>query len=350
MSVKNLINKRSRMISLNMDQKAGIPKYKQIVNSIIYDIENSLLGKDDQLPSINDLSEEYYLSRDTVEKAYNELREKGIIISIPGKGFFVNRTNDLTVLNVLLVFNKLSEYKKSIYESFVKSIGNKAKVDLCIYNNDADVFEKRIEESLGNYNYYVIMSHFTEVPCSLSEVLKKIPASKLVFIDKSPDESCFDRYNCVCQNYEKDIYNALHSLSDDLARYKELVLVFPEKAYFPLEIKKGFVNFCEETSCFYKIIPEITINEAEENTAYIIIDEGNLIQLIKNVSQKGLKLGKDVGLLSYNENPLKEFLLEGITVISTDFEKMGEAASLMVQGKIKGRWENPFYVIRRKSL
>lgn len=37
-------------------------------------------------------SEEFYLSRDTVEKAYNILKERNVISSIRGKGYYITRT------------------------------------------------------------------------------------------------------------------------------------------------------------------------------------------------------------------------------------------------------------------
>jgi DNA-binding GntR family transcriptional regulator len=47
----------------------------------------------DRLPSINEISAEYYLSRDTVEKAFNELRKKGIITSVKRRGYFISSTD-----------------------------------------------------------------------------------------------------------------------------------------------------------------------------------------------------------------------------------------------------------------
>jgi hypothetical protein len=34
-----------------------------------------------------------------------------------------------------------------------------------------------------------------------------------------------------------------------------------------------------------------------------------------------LKVGKDVGIISYNETPWKQFILDGIITISTDLKK-----------------------------
>jgi DNA-binding transcriptional regulator YhcF (GntR family) len=43
----------------------------------------------DVLPSINELSFEFEISRDTAEKGYKYLKKIGIVGSIPGKGYFI---------------------------------------------------------------------------------------------------------------------------------------------------------------------------------------------------------------------------------------------------------------------
>ena len=69
----------NRVLSIN--EKDKTPKYKQIVNAIVNDIERGYYKKNDQLMSITELSIEHLLSRDTVEKAYRELKRLGFIKS-----------------------------------------------------------------------------------------------------------------------------------------------------------------------------------------------------------------------------------------------------------------------------
>ncbi|MFN3488320.1 MAG: GntR family transcriptional regulator, partial [Emticicia sp.] len=64
--------------------------------------------------------------------------------------------------------------------------------------------------------------------------------------------------------------------------------------------------------------------------------------------QSDLKLGEEIGIISFNETTLKE-LLE-ITVITTDFETMGRTAAALLLDKKQIKIKNPFYTIRRKSL
>ena len=58
------------------------PKYKQVMDSVIRSIHNGNLNMGEKIPSINEFSEEYLLSRDTVEKAYGLLKEQKITFGL----------------------------------------------------------------------------------------------------------------------------------------------------------------------------------------------------------------------------------------------------------------------------
>src|SRR6476661_3523094 len=119
---------------IRIDNESITPKYLQLTNSILQAIEQKRLDKDYLLPSINDLSFELDISRDTAEKAYRHLKQLGIIGSVPGKGYFIAKTDFRQPAKVFLLFNKLSAHKKIIYDSFASILGEKAAIDFYIYN------------------------------------------------------------------------------------------------------------------------------------------------------------------------------------------------------------------------
>ena len=127
---------------INIDYLSATPKYMQLANSVINAINEEKIGKDDLLPSINELSFEFEISRDTAEKGYKHLKKNGVLGSVPGKGFFVKTTEVNHQLKVFLLFNKLSSHKKIVYDAFVSALGEMASVDFYIYNNDFAFFKK----------------------------------------------------------------------------------------------------------------------------------------------------------------------------------------------------------------
>jgi DNA-binding LacI/PurR family transcriptional regulator len=66
------------------------------------------------------------------------------------------------------------------------------------------------------------------------------------------------------------------------------------------------------------------------------------------VRKSNYKAGKEIGIISFNETELKELL--DITVISTDFVKMGHTAAGLILKKQVKQVKNPFKIIKRASL
>lgn len=327
-----------------------MPKYLQIVNEITGAVRQGKLKKGDLIFSINEMSDEFYLSRDTVQKAYIMLRKRGIITAVRGKGFYINRTDVSTPSRILLIFNKISNYKKLIYNSFVQTMGSKAIVDLKIHCFDTQIFAKLINDHIDDYDHFVLMPHFNDASDDIYSIIKKIPAEKLMFLDKDLPFT-FSKYAGVCQDFKDDIFNALESGLHLIKKYDKFILVFPQSIPYPKEIITGFRGFCNSQNMAYEIVNEIdTETLVNKKEAYIVIEESDLISLIKICQGKKFKIGSDVGIISYNETPLKEILLGGITVISTDHVKMGELAATLILENRKEKIRNPFALIKRKSL
>ncbi len=66
------------------------PIYIQIKNQIKNQIINNSLKAGEYLPSIRQLAAELKISVITTTKAYGELEKEGFIVSVVGKGFYVN--------------------------------------------------------------------------------------------------------------------------------------------------------------------------------------------------------------------------------------------------------------------
>lgn len=333
---------------LRINHNSEIPKYKQVEELIISDIESGIFKKGQRIPSINETSEEYLLSRDTVEKAYVNLRKKGILSSVRGKGYYVNQTNVQKQLKVALIFNKLSNYKRSIYYSFIDTLGGKASVDVYIYNYDVAQFEKIIDNQLTTYDYYVILPHFKNENADVAGVIKKIPKEKVLIVDRNLDS--LKDYPIVYQEYEKDIQTALLKGIKLIKRYKKIHLVFPSNQYYSRYILRGFQIFCQVNDLRFSVIDELTEDEVKKGEAYVIISDDDLYRFIKICKANNWNLGKEVGVVAYNDNPVKEILENGITTISTNHDEIGRSAAEMILTKNFTRIKSPFEFIERNSL
>ncbi len=334
---------------INIDDQSITPKYIQLANSVLRAVEQQKLGKDYMLPSINDLSYELEISRDTAEKAYRHLKQLGVIGSVPGKGYFIAQTDFKQAIKVFLIFNKLSAHKKIIYDSFAKTLGEHAAIDFYIYNNDFSLFKKMLQYRKEDYTHYVIIPHFLEGGENAAEIINELTTGNLILLDKIIP-GVRREYSAVYENFEKDIFEALETALPQLEKYQTLKIVFPSYTYFPVEILKGFQSFCRKYAFDYKEVHKIGDEVIKEGEVYINLMEDDLVILLEKIQASELKVGKNIGIISYNETPWKKFILNGITTISTDFKKMGERAASIVLSNSKEQFEVPFHITLRPSL
>ncbi len=334
---------------IGFDEYSVTPKYLQLTNSILKAIEEGKLKNDYVLPSINDLSFELDISRNTAEKAYRHLKQLGVVGSVPGKGFFISHSEFKQTFKVFLLFNKLSAHKKIIYDSFASTLGEKAVIDFFIYNNDFSLFKKIIQNRKQDYTHYVILPHFVEGGEKAHEIINELHGRNLVLLDKLVP-GIKGEYGAVFENFENDIFVSLKQALPQLSKYETLKIIFPADSYFPEEIVTGFKNFCQQYAFNYHIIHDISAETIKDGEAFINLMEDDLVVLLGKIQQTQLKVGKNVGIVSYNETPWKQFILDGITTISTDFKKMGEIAAQMILNNERTQVEVPFALILRNSL
>ncbi|MFV8365746.1 GntR family transcriptional regulator [Flavobacterium sp. XS1P27] len=329
---------------ISIQNNLGVPKYKQIIITVEKGIEEGKLIKGDRLPSVNKVCLEFSLSRDTVLLAYDELKKRGIIYAIPGKGYYVKSIAITIKQRIFLLFDELNIFKEDIYNSFLETIGDDVQVDIFFHHFNIQVFQKLINDSNGNYTKYIIM------PTNLVEaasIIKTLPVNDVYILDQTnPDLKSFP---AVYQNFVKDIYDRLLEGKSKLDKYEKMIMIFPGFRE-PLGMKIGFENFCKDFAFDYEIITEFKNQKINKGEVYIIPSDRDLVRVIEKSKLQNLQLGEDFGIISYNETPLKKVVENGITTISTNFEAMGKILAQMILKGKKEQIENKCTLIIRNSL
>jgi len=334
---------------IHLDDYSANPKYLQVADSIKHAVLDGHLKINDTLPSINELSFELAVSRDTIEKSYRKLKSDGILGSVPGKGFFIKSTDVEKQLKVFLLFNKLSEHKKMIYDAFAATLGDRASIDFYIYNNDFSIFKKLLARHVGTYSHYVIIPHFIEGHEHAYQLIDTLPKDKLLLLDKLIPK-IKGEYAAVYENFEKNIYEAMEQALPHLSKYNAIRLIFPEHTYYPEEISIGLRRFCHQYAFNFSVIHEIGKSDIEQGCVYINVMERDLVILIEKILEQKLQVGREIGVISYNEIPLKKIILNGITTVSTNFQLMGQQAAQLILNNSRAHTEVPFYLTLRDSL
>ncbi|HEY5824471.1 MAG TPA: transcriptional regulator, partial [Cyclobacteriaceae bacterium] len=197
--------------------------------------------------------------------------------------------------------------------------------------------------------HYVIIPHFVEGGENAFEVINSLDKNKLILLDKLLPQVT-GTFGAVFENFERDIYEALSKALPQLTKYSTIKIIFPDHTYFPQEIVKGFTRFCQEFAFNYSVVHDIREESMAPGEVYINLMEDDLVTLIERIISNKWKVGKDIGVISYNETPLKKIILEGITTISTDFKMMGEKVAQLVKENSTEHIAIPFYLTLRSSL
>jgi DNA-binding transcriptional regulator YhcF (GntR family) len=331
-----------KIIDFKINQ--GIPKYKQIIRSIEKKIEVGQLKIDQKLPTINKVSIEFSISRDTVLLAYDVLKKRGIIYSILGKGYYIKSTEITINERIFLLFDELNSFKEDLYNSFLNHLEKKIQVDIYFHNFNLKVIEKLIYDNKGNYTKYIIMP--TNI-VGVAQIIKTLPVDCTYILDQTSED--LKTIPGVYQNHLTDIYNSLIKCKSKIIKYKKIILIFSELKE-PEGLKIGMKKFCIDFNYEYEIITTFKDQMIENGNLYIIPSDRDLVKVIEKAKLEQLILGVNYGIISYNETPLKKLVENGITTISTNFEAMGEQLAKMIMTGKKEQIQNESDIIIRNSL
>ena len=332
------------MTLLKIDPKSTQTKYKQLVHGIERAISEKRLSLNDKLPSINKVALANRLSRDTVLQAYDELKKRGLIYSILGKGYFVKSLGFHHEQHLFLLFDELNSFKEMIYNGFLDEINEKAELDIYFHHFNPQVFQKLISESVGKYSKYIIMP--SNLPHTY-DAIAKLPKEDVYILDQTNEN--LSHFPSVYQDFAKDMKRGLSEVQSRLKYYRKLFLIYPGNKE-PIGMVEGFQVFCSEIKFPSEVIHSVEEKNIQKGAVFVIPNDDHLVEVIEIAKSKNLEIGKHIGIISYNDIPLKKVIENGITTISTDFYQMGKTMGRMVLSGKKQRLENPSHIVLRQSL
>ncbi|MCE5345558.1 MAG: GntR family transcriptional regulator [Bacteroidales bacterium] len=339
---------------IKIDINSQIPLYKQLVRFFQDGVDTGEYKEGDFIPSMNELATELNISKETVKKAYSVLRKEEVIEASQGKGFYITARNR-DKIKILLLFDKISTYKQDLFNSFAETIGDRAGITIHLHNQEIDLLEFFINENLDNFDYYIITPHFPlnpDIQKRVIKILKKIPNRKLILVDRFI-EGLPGNFGSVYQDFENDIIDGLTQSIDLLKKYDRLnVISMAGSLYAPL-IEKGIKQFCDINKMNINIIRQFNVGKIQKKDFFLTLNgqvDHDFIKLIKAAQAEGFKIGKDIGVIAYNESPINEIILNGLTVFSTDFKQMGELTAKMILEKSLRKIRCDFKLIKRNTF
>ena len=340
------------MIRFNIDTNSKAAVYRQLVDAVTEAVRKGSLKAGELVPSMNALADELRISKETVKRAYNILSKNGILEAKQGKGFYVADDSTKDSVSVLFLMDKFSIYKQEIVHGFHQVLTVKSEDTILLFNQDITLFEYFINENLGRYDYYIVSPHFSLDPNTQEKaikIIKRIPNQKLIMVDRLMP-GMIGNFGAAYQDFENDVAAGLEQGLRKLKTIGKLnVITLPTSLYGSL-IQRKISEFCQENGIkveFMSCAPE----KVRKGDAFLVLTsqlDPGLISLVDNA--KGMTVGTDYYIISYNDSPIDRVVLNGLTTISTDFNEMGREIARMVNAKTLWKKHIDFKMNKRNTF
>ena len=322
-----------------------ILKSDRIISYVTEGIRNGKLEPGNAVPSINVSAKKFGVARKTVVRAYDRLKEKGLIESRPKRGYFVISKKPGTKLKVLLIVHSFDGHWEILYNHFREKTNGFCETETFFHHYNIKMLELMISRNVPDYDLFIISS-FNHP--RIKNIIGRIPAYKVLLISRN--DRLGQNYNCIVQDFFEGTLSALAAAHSSIKKYKKLNLSFPESSGHSETLKNGFLEYCSRFSMSNEVMGSLSENDILKNEAYLVIDDGDLIRLLEVSKNHGWRLGRDIGVISYNETPMKKVIRDGISVLSCDFSKMADEMAGFIKNQEAVQKNIPIEFIKRNSI
>jgi len=322
-----------------------LSKHEQLVHGVIEAIDSGVLSVGDQLPSINKMVADLGYARKTIVKAYEELKERGLVESKKLKGYFIISLETKVTLKVALLMYSFHRFQEEFYNTFRKELGKRFQIDVFFHHYNTAIFETIFANIRGKYGMYVV----APIPnTSFRPLLESIDSKKLLVIDRHLSLS--PEYSFISQDFENTTYQRLVELLPAIRKYKKMVMFFPETSDYPIGIRNAYLKFIDDCNIDGTIKEKYKRDMVKKGVLYFFINDTLLWEALRDCHNSGYSIGKEVGILSHNDYVVKEIIAGGITTISTDFKDMAKRAANHIKEQAVTQEFVPLNLIKRHSV
>lgn len=350
-------------------------KYGDLVRYLENEIERGALKQGDKLPSENELTERFGVSRQTVRRAIGILEEQGVVRSVRGSGTYVGlegreapgKKNRIAVLTTYVdsyIFPKtiqgiesvLFERGYSVQLSFTNNTLEREKnvlTDLISRDDVAGIIVEGTKSGLPNPNlmlYHQLLNR--RIPVLFVNTF--YPELAVPHVSLNDVEVAEKAVNFLIERGHRNI-GAILKLDDGQGRMRYLGYLRAMEAAGLAVTDSRMVWIDTDESKQLGYCRDRILNRVEECTALFCYNDQIAFQLIRLLRERGIRVPEDVSVISVDDSDLARHSEVPITSLPHPKEKLGEKAAEilldMIAGK-KGEYTVEFdtRVVERQSV
>ena len=207
-----------------------VPLYRKIYLDIKKQIQNNELKPEQKLPSEQYLCQKYNVSRITVRKALKLLTEERLVVTVQGKGSYVNAKKMIGKLDQIQGFSEfaLSLDKKSETKILKREI-----------IKNADIARKLMLPNDADLIYIKRLSEIEKTPLGIDEAWLSAERFPDLLVNINSDSSL---YEYLEQKYHELPANSYREISTSLPTAKQTSLLKLDKVIPLFEVNKTVYN------------------------------------------------------------------------------------------------------------
>ncbi|MGN1175098.1 MAG: GntR family transcriptional regulator [Roseburia sp.] len=309
----------------------------------------------DRLPSENELSKKYGVSRQTVRKALSILENAGYVYAEHGRGTFCSELvrHTKTSRNIAVVTTYLSDYIFPRVIQGIDQVLTQAGYSIILKNtrNSRSIEAKVLEELLQkDIDGLIIEPSKSQIYCKHMNLYQKLDEFQIPYV--------------FIQGCLKQMENKPRILMDDckggylITKYlislghKHIVGVFKADDIQGQNRHKGYVMALQEAGLLYepdRVVWYYTEDRAihpyeclhqmaekgEKMDAVVCYNDQIAVEVIRGLEEAGLSVPEDISVTGYDNSFIAENNSVKLTTIAHPQEKLGKMAAEMLLSMIK---------------
>jgi len=338
-------------MTLEIDRSISIPPYQQIVRQLRERITRGDMREHESIPSAREIVHGTGVSLATAQRVLNELKNEGLIYSLPGKGSFISPRHEGIpgIIHIFLPSTRLSFFMEILNGIYDALSSYKLELKLHSLNTDKLVWDwktiEELEEVVKAQDAVIFIEEaFDTVRTACMRAARQVP---FVTIEWQLDGAC-----AVVNDYEESTYRVVKYLCEEKNCSSLLVLKgrdFQFNAGLKLEGVRKAARECgleEKQDLFFldTDFDAITGYEAvtdflkshKPTDAIFCANDYEAIGVVGALTEQGLLPGRDVQLVGYGDMTDKTTIYFPLTTVKQNLEEMGRQAVEMLLLKARG--------------